>query len=168
MANVNDIMNEIDRIEGAKSELAEAIEEKGVEVPAGAKIDEYPELVRQIQQGGSSEVFCATYNSTTAAEIGNAYSAGKLVVCVYSNRVYTLSEKDATYYYFDSIYRLSDKWIRCKIADDSWGTGSDSAQNANNKVTSISASSTNSQYPSAKAVYDFVKALADANGLTMP
>lgn len=54
MATVQEIYNEIDRIENAKSGIAGAIEEKGVEVPAGAKIEEYPGLVRQIQQGGGS------------------------------------------------------------------------------------------------------------------
>lgn len=72
MANVNDIMNEIDRIEGAKGGLAGAIEEKGVEVPAGAKIDEYPGLVRQIQQGGTSDCVKFTPQTLSAAEQAQA------------------------------------------------------------------------------------------------
>lgn len=56
MASVQDIYNEIDRIEGAKGEIAEAIEEKGVAVPEEAKIEEYPGLVRQIRQGSEHAV----------------------------------------------------------------------------------------------------------------
>lgn len=66
MATVQDIYNEIDRIENAKSGIAGAIEEKGVEVPAGAKIDEYPGLVRQIQQGDTSD--CVKFTPQTLTE----------------------------------------------------------------------------------------------------
>lgn len=48
MATVQDIYNEIDRINDAKGGIAEAIEEKGVDVPNDAKIEDYPGLVRQI------------------------------------------------------------------------------------------------------------------------
>lgn len=36
-------------------------------------------------------------------------------------------------------------------------------ENVSNKVTSISSSSTNAQYPSAKAVYDFIQSLDGSN-----
>lgn len=56
MATKQDCLNQIDRIEGAKSALAEAIEEKGVEVPQGTSINSYPGLVRQIQTGSPNAV----------------------------------------------------------------------------------------------------------------
>lgn len=56
MATPNDIYNEIDRINNAKQGIAEAIEEKGVEVPAGSHIEGYPGLVRQIQTGSQEAV----------------------------------------------------------------------------------------------------------------
>lgn len=56
MATPNDIYEEIDRINNAKQGIAEAIEEKGVEVPARSYIEEYPELVRQIQTGSPDAV----------------------------------------------------------------------------------------------------------------
>lgn len=56
MASVQDIYNEIDRIENAKSGIAEAIEEKGVEVPAGTMIQDFPGKVRQIQTGSPDAV----------------------------------------------------------------------------------------------------------------
>lgn len=56
MASVQDIYNEIDRINQAKGEIAGAIGEKGVDVPEQAKIDEYPGYVRQIQTGSPDAV----------------------------------------------------------------------------------------------------------------
>lgn len=46
------IASEIGRISQAKSDLAGAIESKGVTVPQDATIDDYPALVQQISQGG--------------------------------------------------------------------------------------------------------------------
>ena len=44
--------------------------------------------------GGSTEIYWATYGSTTAAEIYAELSAGKLVLCEYNYNVYVLSEYD--------------------------------------------------------------------------
>jgi len=49
------IATEIQRIQGAKSDLAVSITNKGVTVPATTKIDGYAALVDQIQQGGGTE-----------------------------------------------------------------------------------------------------------------
>lgn len=43
------ISSQIQRIESAKADIASAIEEKGVSVPADASIDSYGDLVRSIQ-----------------------------------------------------------------------------------------------------------------------
>ncbi len=43
------IQSEISRISEAKSDIVDAIETKGVEVPATAKIDEYAQYVLQIE-----------------------------------------------------------------------------------------------------------------------
>lgn len=56
MATKQDCLNQISRIESAKSALAGAIEEKGVEVPEGTPINDYPGLVRQIQTGSPNAV----------------------------------------------------------------------------------------------------------------
>lgn len=84
MATVQEIYNEIDRIDNAKSGIAGAIKEKGVEVPAGAKIEEYPGLVRQIQQGDTSD--CVKFTPQTLTEEQKAQArenigaAGKVFV----------------------------------------------------------------------------------------
>lgn len=46
------IQSEIDRLAAAKAGLAAAIGTKGVVVPDGATLSEYPALVEQIQGGG--------------------------------------------------------------------------------------------------------------------
>ena len=91
-----DIQTEIERITNAKDEIASAIESKGVQVPKGTSIDDFPALVRSIpQEGGSggesvSEIFWVTcdldpntlsaYNfSHTYDEIMQAASDGKMV-----------------------------------------------------------------------------------------
>lgn len=47
------IASEITRIQGAKSDIADAIEAKGVTVPSSTKIDGYAALVAAIPQGAS-------------------------------------------------------------------------------------------------------------------
>lgn len=51
------IAGEITRIQGAKSDLATSIANKGVTVPVATKIDGYAALVDQIQQGGQENPF---------------------------------------------------------------------------------------------------------------
>ncbi len=112
MATKQDCLNEIDRIEGAKTGLAEAIQEKGVEVPEQARINDYPNLVRQIQQGSGDavlftpqeltseqqaqaranigagpEYYTVTYDVTTKEELRAAYGAGKILILVDNGRV---------------------------------------------------------------------------------
>ena len=56
METPNDIYNEITRIDNAKQGIAEAIEEKGVQVPDGTPIQDFPAKVRQIQTGSPDAV----------------------------------------------------------------------------------------------------------------
>lgn len=186
MATVQEIYNEIDRIDNAKSGIAGAIEEKGVEVPAGAKIEEYPGLVRQIQQGdtsdcvkftpqtlteeqkaqarenigagggGSSDVVWATYNSTTYQDVLTAYLGGKVVYCIYQDRLY-----EAGYYIaassqvrFFSHIGGSTSVIILNASGWSFG-GSYTYEQTSNKVSTISGNETNTiKYPNTKAVAD--------------
>lgn len=43
--------------------------------------------------GSTTEVFWATYGTTSYSDVNAAYTAGKLVCCAYSDRVYTLTNK---------------------------------------------------------------------------
>jgi hypothetical protein len=48
MATINDVYNEIDRIEAAKEAIEGAIEERGIEVPGNSRLGDLPPLIRQI------------------------------------------------------------------------------------------------------------------------
>ena len=52
----NTISSEITRISGAKEDIADAIEIKGVTVPSGSKIDDMADLILQINSGGGSGI----------------------------------------------------------------------------------------------------------------
>lgn len=74
------IQSEIERINNAKTEIAEAISEKGVPVAEGTSIDNLPGLIRSIpQEGGESveEIFWVTCdldpNSLTASNFSHTY-----------------------------------------------------------------------------------------------
>lgn len=113
--------------------------------------------------------FVGIYNSTTFAEISAALTAGKEVWINRNGRLYQYSSGIAEEYsYYLSPDMGGTSWLRLKNATNEWVASSKNFQDSANKVTSLSPSSTDNQYPSAKAVYDFVKALADANNLTMP
>lgn len=47
------ISSEITRLTQAKADIKTAIENKGVTVPSSAKLDDYPELIDDIEQGSS-------------------------------------------------------------------------------------------------------------------
>lgn len=47
------VANEIERLQQAKADLKTAIEAKGVTVPTSAKLDDYPDLVAEIEQGST-------------------------------------------------------------------------------------------------------------------
>lgn len=119
--------------------------------------------------GGSSDVFVATYGSTTYADIVAAYNAGKVVVCSYDNTTYVLSRIDNNYAYFGSVNQTLLYFLRVRASDNAYYKTQYNAEVTSNKVSTISGNETNTtKYPNCKGVYDFVKALADANGLTMP
>lgn len=106
------------------------------------------------------ELFKCIYNQTTFAEITQALSDGKLPYCVFTTGEY--------FYYYLAIgntkYRFTESYIRetgvTYFIDvdntNQWGIVPVSLEVKSNKATSISASSTDAQYPSAKATYDYV------------
>lgn len=74
------IASEITRISNAKTSIKSAIGDKGVSVPASAKIDAYPSYIAQIETGGGGGG-SASYFYVTAAERGNeAYSGIETII----------------------------------------------------------------------------------------
>lgn len=63
------IQSEITRIANAKSDIADAIEDKGVTVPSDAMIDDMPSYIAQIEQGGNDLVVTETIDQVHGGTI---------------------------------------------------------------------------------------------------
>lgn len=113
-------------------------------------------------------VFVATYGTTTSAEIEAAYQAGKDILVEYNGNVGRLTlRSSATAHIFSSPGKNSQNQIQTitfVCNNNNWTTNTYGAEKASFKVTSIDASSTDLQYPSAKAVYDFAPVLTAPDG----
>lgn len=81
------------------------------------------------------------YDSTSTYAVGD--------YCIYNNTLYKCITAIATAENFDST-----KWAQISIIEEI-----NIKENINNKATSISSQSTNTQYASAKAVYDYIENL---------
>lgn len=115
-----------------------------------------------IEGGGGGGNFEAIYDFTTAAEIEAAYQAGMTITMNNNGVIFYLRERlnenmfvftTAPYYVdtFKEIYIYTNK-----VDGITWSSSVTKAEPTSNKVTTIDANSTNKQYPSAKAVFDFV------------
>lgn len=101
------------------------------------------------------EIFIAEYGVTSFADIQTAYNAGKAIFCNNNNHLYVLYNFLPTNRAVFTVIDLNTSYrIEC-ILNVGWNTvPSRTLEQTSNKVTSISSSSTNTQYPSAKCVYD--------------
>lgn len=83
------IASEIQRLQGAKADIKEAIESKGVSVPSSALLDEYAPYIEAIEGGGSAGFtrgVASQYNSSAANSIAFTGLSGEpkaFVVTVY-------------------------------------------------------------------------------------
>lgn len=106
--------------------------------------------------GGESSVFEAVYGVTTYEEIVAAVKAHKHVICFENDRVYNLNNfgegRDLNFSCAGEVLHL----IKC-TTQNKWSSKSLYLEQSTYKVTSLSSASTDTQYPSAKAVYDFVQ-----------
>ena len=100
----------------------------------------------------------------TFSEISTAINSGRLVAVLYSNCVmmptgyYNSSTQEISFAALSPAtgYTLLKK-LKCTSANE-WTYSENSLEHRNNLVTSIGAGSGNTQYPSAKAVYDAIQA----------
>ena len=80
------IQSEINRIAGAKSDIADAIEDKGVTVPSGTKLDGMANLIGQISDGSgklNSTQAADAYDPTATYAVGDKVSyAGNVYSCI--------------------------------------------------------------------------------------
>ena len=94
------VANEIQRLQQAKADLKTAIEAKGVTVPSSALIDDYPNLVNEIEQGGGGlptvlEVESTTVHTTGPDRTQNIASNDHLRILGSDNKRYTIAQWDA-------------------------------------------------------------------------
>ena len=113
-----------------------------------------------------TELFWATYGTTTYAQITNAVSAGKLPVIKYNGVTYTYSKDwgSSLGHVFGTMDANFDRWVYCK-QNSTWGTGYMEVENSTNKTNALTSSSTTTQYPNAKVVYDTFQTKADTTDL---
>lgn len=102
----------------------------------------------------TKEIFVCTHGTTTFAEITTALSNGKLPICFYNDREYIYCSQSSTVYRFSSMQSDYVRYITVDNTDNWSSVSAYRLELATNKVTSINASSTDTQYPSAKCVYD--------------
>lgn len=113
------------------------------------------------QLGKAPSIFVAVYGESSSAEIEAAYQAGKEILLRQASFVARLfSRASPTSHSFATTAFASANVIRTYIYQcnsDKWSYSQLGAEQAAYKVTSIGESSTDIQYPSAKAVYEYVK-----------
>lgn len=103
---------------------------------------------------GTSDLFECTYGTTTYAQITQALSDGKLPYVKASSSYRLYSFTDSTYIWFITINGTNSISYARITSSSTWSSGTWFFERTSNKVTSISSSSTDTQYPSAKCVYD--------------
>ena len=108
---------------------------------------------------GSSDVFWATYGTTTATEISNAITAGKAVMCQYNNGLYYYSRADATYHYLVHLYgSIQYVQLRVRISDSVWSNVTSGVQTISNRTSDITTDPTSvTTYPNNKAITDYAQ-----------
>ena len=142
-ARREEIMN-LEYSKADKSELTELSEEVS---GLSERVDNLPTA--------ESSVFEAVYGETTYEEIVAAFNEKKHVLCLWNDMVYNLSAVTANLLNFSCVKGSVIYTANCK-ADNTWGSLQYNVEYVRNKVSSLTSASTDAQYPSAKAVYDFV------------
>lgn len=121
----------------------------------------------------TSEIFVAEYGVTSFADIETAYNAGKSVFCKDGDMLYVLNVCLSPIADFSCIYTGTNakvSFCRCTLnnGNSEWSKPATKTlqnnlgytpENTTNKVTSISSSSTDTQYPSAKSVIELLKVI---------
>lgn len=105
---------------------------------------------------GESSLFEVVYGETPYNDILAASKAKKHVICYYKDYVYNLTKCQEGYDLKFSCADMEVLTIICKV-NGGWSASNAGHERISNKVTSLSDSSTDTQYPSAKAVYDAIQ-----------
>lgn len=163
-----DISGKADKVTGATNGNFAALDSNGNLTDSGHKHSDYLTSFTETDptvpawakaQNPPTEIFWATYGTTTISEIDIAVSAGKTVMCNYNSVTYLLTQHNSTgaYYYFESFVNDSAPYLLVKVSDSSWLSGTVGLQRTNNRVDDITGNETaTNKYPSTKAVADYV------------
>lgn len=104
------------------------------------------------------EIFWCTYGTTEYAEVTQALTDGKLPVARDGTNIYIFSGTWSQFYTFARLYNINYTnaySLYLNSTNNSWSrSGGVGLQRTDNLITTLSSSSTNTQYPSAKCVYD--------------
>ena len=108
---------------------------------------------------GVDKVFVATYGSTTYQQIVDAYNAGKSVFCVCASvpGILTLSYVTPSQVGFFKVYSPYYYFANCMYNGSTWNLSTSVLEVGANKKTSVSDNaSSDTYYPTTKAVADYV------------
>lgn len=121
--------------------------------PNGKAEDIFAYIDSAVAAGG--KVFFATNGTTTASEIYSKVTNGYAVFCRYSNYLYALTSSTSSQAIFARLSGVNSTQL-LRVSESTWSGQTATLQNYAYKTTTISNTSTDSYYPSAKAVYTFV------------
>lgn len=121
-----------------------------------AEVDELSERVDNLPSAGDESLMVVEYGKTTFQEVYDAYTSGKYVVLEYVNNVFHINRVTASDIYFISVNDMTVYRIGLGLSNN-WYQNVYQNEQSTNKTTSLSSASTDTQYPSAKAVYDYVQ-----------
>ncbi len=107
----------------------------------------------------TSEIFVATYGTTTYQEFLNAYTSNKIIYCDKGADLYYLNKFTSGVASFTTLTGLSTHVITLNQYNTWSSSNYITLEDQSNKVTSISSSSTDTQYPSAKSVIELLKTI---------
>ena len=108
----------------------------------------------------ANEVFLAQYGVTTKQQISDALAANQIVMMVLDDTIYHLSTFNSSFFVFTCLNGSASNTVTFNGA--AWSKALYSLERTSNKVTSLSSASTDTQYPSAKCVYDAIPTVNNA------
>lgn len=167
-----ELRNEITRLDtekASKAELTELSSEIGKKQDALVSGESIKTINGQtllgkgnIELEGKDDIFVAIFGETKYQEVVEAYNKHQHVMCIYENALHSLFKLSPnSNAVFTGINDLYTYRLICQT-DDKWYTTIKEMETVGNKVKTLSSSSTDTQYPSAKAVFMAISRKSEA------